>query len=331
MIPDDAAHRAHVTEWLAKLQRAPADLEKFDVIGRGISGAYVYRVRLPHEEMILKITESQQARYVIERSEREAQFYCHLAGSIPLSVPALLARCADVSGIALLLSAHQPTPAPSAWSVGQYVEVAEQLARLHAAYWNATEWLLSFDWLRRPVESTPRDQVEQAWSLWGRLSEQQRFQAILTLRELEWICHLLSHTAAVDHVAQLLPLTLCHGDCNAGNLLVDTRGEWIWADWQEVGIGRGPEDLAHFCQRASHDGGMVPWDEAVAMYHRTLEADTGERISVDAIRRVMDAAELRTRMLHWPAYLSDASPRQLEDMICRMHDLASAVGVALQE
>jgi aminoglycoside phosphotransferase (APT) family kinase protein len=55
-----------------------------------------------------------------------------------------------------------------------------------------------------------------------------------------------------------LPACLIHGDLHAGNLLRDAEGASVWADWQEVGIGQGPEDLALLWQRAEFDGADRP-------------------------------------------------------------------------
>jgi hypothetical protein len=39
----------------------------------------------------------------------------------------------------------------------------------------------------------------------------------------------------------------------------------------------------------------------------------------------MDAAELRMRLLHWPAFLADASEHQLADLLGRIRLLAAGL------
>lgn len=168
--------------------------------------------------------------------------------------------------------------------------------------------------------------MQQADGYWRALREQPRFLAILTEQEYRRISILLSRMVAVAALLESLPVTLCHGDCNTGNFLRDSSGAWLRADWQEVGRGRGPEDLAFLFQRASFDGGIAPHTEAITAYHQRLEAETGERIPVATIQRVLDAAELWTRLLHWPAHLAQASPEQLATMLQRINHLAESRG-----
>jgi hypothetical protein len=99
------------------------------------------------------------------------------------------------------------------------------------------------------------------------------------------------------------PRTLCHGDCHIGNLLRDGEGNLVWADWQEVGISRGPEDLSFPLQRAFPTGETCFAEAAITQYRARLEAETGEPVSLDDVRRAMDGYELRARLLEWPTYL----------------------------
>ena len=100
------------------------------------------------------------------------------------------------------------------------------------------------------------------------------------------------------------PLTLCHGDCHAGNLLRDSTDQLVWADWQEVGVGYGPEDLSIFFQRAEAMGASPPRDEMALAYRRRMEAVTGEQIPAETLHRAIDFSELWARLLLWPLYLA---------------------------
>jgi aminoglycoside phosphotransferase (APT) family kinase protein len=139
------------------------------------------------------------------------------------------------------------------------------------------------------------------------------------------INELLTRIKDVASVTQSFPLTLCHGDCHIDNLLEDSFGNLIWADWQEVGLGYGPEDLSFFFQRARASGGKPPYDKMIDIYRSSIEAAIDERIPIDSIQRVMDEFELRTRLLHWPAYLIHAPEEIVADTLHRIEKLATTV------
>jgi aminoglycoside phosphotransferase (APT) family kinase protein len=126
---------------------------------------------------------------------------------------------------------------------------------------------------------------------------------------------------AVEAIIRSLPLTLCHGDCNPGNVLFDADGAMVWTDWQEVRLARGPEDLSFFLQQAAIAGGVFSSEAALSAYRASLVAELHADVSLAAIRRVVDAAELRSRGLHWPAYLSDATAAELGGMLERLRSL----------
>jgi|SRR5947209_2737405 len=74
-------------------------------------------------------------------------------------------------------------------------------------------------------------------------------------------------------------------------------------------------------------GGIVPEGAAIGAYHRSLETATGQRIALTDVRRVTDASELRTLLLHWPPFLANLSPHQLSDVVRRVHLLAGKLEV----
>ena len=58
----------------------------------------------------------------------------------------------------------------------------------------------------------------------------------------------------LDAALTELPVCLRHGDWHLGNILIDPADRFVWIDWQEVGLGHGPEDLALLWQRAEFGG-----------------------------------------------------------------------------
>jgi len=99
--------------------------------------------------------------------------------------------------------------------------------------------------------------LEPARAAWRALWTQPRLAAVFdqaTIARVEGALQSL----AVEPVASAspdLPLTLCHGDAHHENLLTRDDGAWVWADWQEVGIGCGVDDVSFFYQRSMAAGG----------------------------------------------------------------------------
>jgi hypothetical protein len=101
----------------------------------------------------------------------------------------------------------------------------------------------------------------------------------------------------------------------------------VWADWQEAGIGLGPEDLSFLFQRAWAAGASVPQDAAIRAYHLSLQTAVGQSIDLQTLRRVLDVSELRTLLLLWPPFLAFASAQHLSEAVCRLHYLEGKLGL----
>ena len=70
-------------------------------------------------------------------------------------------------------------------------------------------------------------------------------------------------TAAEEAIAEAGPLTLVHGDAQAGNMRTSPDGEVALLDWEDVSAAPGVLDLA-WLLTASVDPGR--WDEVIAAY-----------------------------------------------------------------
>ncbi|HHX63821.1 MAG TPA: aminoglycoside phosphotransferase family protein [Chloroflexi bacterium] len=300
----------------------------YELLGGGISGAGTYRLRLSTGHAVLKVTSADSEDYRLERSRREMAFFLTLAPQLPLRVPEVLGGCESPDlGICLLLAAYTPMRAAD-WNRADYLAVAEELAQLHAVYWGQSHRLDAYDWLRRPdVRALSRD-IDHAREAWRALHEIPRFGPVLSGPTLDRIIGLLERERAIEDALATLPLTLCHGDCHADNLLRASDGGLVWADWQEVGIGPGSGDLSFFFQRATFGRAPLPTEIMIETYRRTLENATGEKLPSDAIQRVLAADELRTRLLAWPDYLARASEEQMAGMIGRIRELAVRLGLS---
>jgi hypothetical protein len=329
MTENEAAHNSMTIGFLAKMEpqvdRAAGPLVRCEMPGArvGISGSSVCRVQFANLAAILKFTLAASGEIAVERARRELAFYQYLAGRVPVRVPPLLATYSGPEGIALLLPAYQPTLPPSEWQEAGYFEASRQLARLHATFWGKTQELAGFTWLKRLPPDYIRKDVPRAVGYWQALRDQPRFAKVLDGETFQWILGLLSRFDTGDEMMLDLPVTLCHGDVHTTNLLKDAEGRFVWVDWQEVGPALGPEDLSFFIQRASVEAEIpIPRDRMLLAYRDELQSATGEQISLDAVRQVVEAAELRTYLLYWPAFMTQAKEVRLRAMLERIRATA---------
>ena len=315
-------HSQRIRQGLTLLRQARDDDLEFEVLQGGVSGAYTYLVDLGAGLKVLKLTEATSAPWVLQRAQRELLFYRQLAPQVSLRVPQLLASYSDGTGAtALLFVAYRPPEPPDRWGKAHYRYVAQQLAFFHTLFWDTTEKLAPYPWLKRVSPDGLKQHLPQAHAAWQALFEQPRLAETFTAHTRQMIAHLLPRVPTLSERITAFPRTLCHGDCHMGNLLHDQQGDLLWADWQEIGVGCGPEDLAFFLQRAQASGGGVPYASAVEAYQEQLEK-LDRPVSLEAIRRVVAVSELCTRLVHWPGYLNQASARQVADHLERINLLA---------
>jgi aminoglycoside phosphotransferase (APT) family kinase protein len=217
---------------------------------------------------------------------RETAFY-RAAAAIPVRVPRVVAS----DGTGLLLEALTPLPPATDWPEARWHEVAHQLGALHHA--DVAAAIGDQPWLK-PATAADRRPDATARAFW-------------TADELA----LLDDIEPVD-----LQPCLVHGDVHAGNLLLDRSNDLVWADWQEVGIGAGPADLALLWQRAEFDGADPPRAAMLASYAeaRGIPCDS-------ELVRATTAAELRLLLLDWPPFLTRAEPARASVMRQRLHAL----------
>ncbi len=326
----EVPHGEILTRCLTALGTDPDQLLGYNVLSGGASGASAYRLRFRPGDLVLKVTRPESPEYLLERARREILFYSHLASEVRVQIPSVIAsRCDEGVGACILLEAYEPSPEPTGWTESLYLEAAEQLGRFHARFWGKERELSALGWLRR-ADALEEGDIRQAHTYWERLRTGGRFERVLTPKRYEWILRMLGRIRGVGTALSSFPVTLCHGDFHIDNILVDRGGEMVLADWQEVGPGRGPEDLSFFLQRTSFSGGSVPEEEMIRAYQRSLMTNTGEDVAVSGIHRVMDAAELRTRLLHWPAFLAGASEHQLAELLGRIQALAAGLEMTLE-
>lgn len=314
---------ALVVAALRRLGREPAAASlTYHLLAGGLSGASVYRLGLAGEEMVLKVTTPGADRQVMARARREALFYRELAALVPVSVPRVLGLDLDeAEGVAVLLVAYAPSLPPDHWTEYAYGQVARQLGRLHAAFWGETTALARPKWLGA-IPRVTHARCRRAAGKWRALARRDDLREALAPRRPR-LDRLLLKMPAMDARMATSPVTLCHGDFHPGNLLRGPAGEWIWADWQEVRLGPGVDDLAFFWQRAFAAAATPPPYEAmVQAYGAGLETAGGARPATrEQLGRALAWAELRSWLLDWPGYLGALPDTRVERILRRIDTL----------
>jgi Ser/Thr protein kinase RdoA (MazF antagonist) len=328
-VDDRTGHEALALTALRRLGREQtAASVTVRLLTGGLSGSSVYHLDLAGEEAVLKLTLPGRDRRAVARARREAQFYSELATRVPVSVPHVLGLdLNETAGIAVLLAAYAPSPPPDRWTQEAYAQVARQLGRLHAAFWDKTAVPAVPAWLRATPKVTLA-RCRDAAATWHALGERDDLREVLAPygRRLE---RLVTAVPALEPRMTTVPATLCHGDFHAGNLLRGPDGEWIWADWQEVRLGPGVDDLAFFWQRAFVASATPPPHESmVQAYAAGLATSRGGLVPPARLDQALAWAELRLWLVDWPGYLGALSVTRMERVLRRIETLIDQMEVA---
>jgi aminoglycoside phosphotransferase (APT) family kinase protein len=316
--PRDDGHDESIVVSLRLLGIDPDSVVDYEVLAGGASGASAFRIRFTTCDRVLKVTLPRAPGHLLQAARREVQFYKRLASTIPIQVPEMVAsHTSHANGARLLLDYHAPAPPASAWTKEQFVEFAAMLGRFHARFWGKGSELAKLSWLRR-IDRIDQADILRAEANWRRMATEGRFNSILMDRRFDFILRVLRSIRGAGFARPSMPTTLCHGDCHTGNVLRDAGDGMLLADWQEIGLGCGPEDLSFLVQRASFSGGVVPIEEMINAYQSTVSSSLSTTIPIQEIRRVIDIAELRTMLLHWPVFLLGAPEGKVVDMLDRI-------------
>jgi aminoglycoside phosphotransferase len=260
-------------------------------VAGGASGAAVHRVTVGGRDVVLKVASGPDR----QGAGRELRFYRELAHRVPVLVPKLLAGVEHADGTCLLL--ESAGAAPTKWS---WVDLAAELGGLHRnrpAAWS---------WVKTPHTAT-NTELAAAERFW-------QAQGYGPLLAPVW-----STFGSLAAAVARLPTCLQHGDCHLGNILVDPADRYVWIDWQEVGIGHGPEDLALLWQRAEFNGLTPPREAMRTAYAR------GRAIPADAtLRMATIAAELTMLLLSWPFHLLRGAEPARARLLRRLESLVQS-------
>lgn len=184
--------------------------------------------------------------------EREGRFYEHIGRSIPVRTPTCLYNHIDVASdrFALVLEdfgARTMVSQVIGLDPGRTTEAARAIARVHGRFWASAE-LDELSWMPQAIDPEvlgAGESYRQAWPLF-----RERFGADLPDGSVE-LAELVGSTweSTAKSMFTETPLTVCHGDYRADNLMFDdtsTGDDHVGVlDWQIAYRGPGVGDIAY--------------------------------------------------------------------------------------
>jgi hypothetical protein len=174
---------------------------------------------------------------------REARFYRELAGEVPVRVPRPIWSLwtADRRAYIMLLEDLESSGCtfPDFHSGGDLPMIrsaVEELARLHAAFWESPRFQQELAWIKPPMHSEMGPQLVATGVEAFGADQPEAFHDMAEVYT--------QHGAAVAARLAAGPQTLMHGDPHLGNQFVDT-GTIGFLDWAVVCRGPGLRDVAY--------------------------------------------------------------------------------------
>lgn len=215
---------------------------------------------------------------------REARFYRDLASDVPVRVPRPYGSwwTEDRRAYVMLTEdlASSGCEFPDFESGGDLAVVRsaiEQLARLHAAFWESPRFDADLDWIEPPMHSEMGPQLVAAGVAEFGAEQPQAFHDMAPIY--------VEHGAAVAALLAAGPQTLLHGDPHLGNLFVD-RGTVGFLDWACVSRGPGLRDVAYLlCASVDTELRRAEQDALLHRYLEVLAASGAPAPSFDAAWR----------------------------------------------
>ena len=179
---------------------------------------------------------------------REVEFYRELAPQLTLATPRCLYAASHATTgsmtIVLLEVTGRRGNQLAGCGIPDAESVVESAVRLHAPFWNRPELLSPFDWLAPDGPEAAEVRGDRYRQLVRSFADQ--YQRRLDTEVLDTAFQLGEAIEAVT-THRRSPVCLTHGDFRLDNLIfVDSseRTTAVVVDWQTVGAGSGPADLA---------------------------------------------------------------------------------------
>jgi hypothetical protein len=311
-------------------------------LGGGAPGNPVYRLRVTYSgerdadhtlSLVLKRGAGRRDAFFAGSDKREAAFYRTLAHQLPINTPRMLLSADDVVGeptrrlvvdssgalhtgeggsrghvetgdwiLMEALPSEVMWPRAS-WASEHYRSALDALADLHAAWWGRPPSATDYPWVWSPTGTHIASLIEESRLALREIERAAWGPKFLTPERLRaWLGVLDDPSPLLDTLAAM-PQTLIHGDYWPGNIAVRKDGPTVF-DWQLVGVGPAPYDLASFHSLSRWWFGRVPLSltEMRAHYLARLNERLPESQRMDryALDLGMDAARAWRFAILWP-------------------------------
>ncbi len=205
---------------------------------------------------------------------REISFYRDIGQDVGIRVPVCYYSNfnEETQHFAMLLEDMAPGEA-SDQVVGTSKEtsrqVIEQIAKLHAKWWNS-EKLEGYDWARWILDETPMEEsMARLQESIKEIEETGRFDAY---PEMKRLLHYLPPLLRIKP-APPFPFSFTHGDLRSDNIIQPTAqgGEFCVLDWQLCGKADPVNDIARWmAQSISIEDRKATEQELLELYHAKL-------------------------------------------------------------
>ena len=276
LAPQLASENIHVTsvdsETIAVGEGFAAGLARltieFDHDPAPVPNTLIAKMPSPHEPTRNLLT-------ALGAYEREVRFYQNAASEVRVRTPKCFLAGWDTGSSRFVLLLEDMAALRSQDQIlGCPIDDAEvvvtELARLHASLWNSP-MLSSWDWAPSWDKSASllSDNYQMWWNQLG-----QKYPALMPDEFRRTADILGPHIRSIKARLAQNPVALVHGDYRVDNMFFedsDSGTSLVVFDWQSVGIGRAPYDLAYFLgtsvdvdDRKSHGQNLK------TLYHETL-------------------------------------------------------------
>lgn len=217
---------------------------------------------------------SREAGKALHCYELEARWYMTYAGEAPIRTP----HCyhvelgADMTSFILLLEDLAPAEQGDQLAgadMHQMEQAVDEAAKLHAHFWNRPD-VLEQSWLRYGENNRAfiREFVPQVYPTFC-----ERYEGRLSAEVLGLGHDLVAKWSDYLEDTGAHPKTITHNDLRLDNMLFsDADGRAIVVDWQTLGLGAGPTDVAYLLGTSFADANeRAAQEEAlVRRYHEAL-------------------------------------------------------------
>ena len=199
-------------------------------------------VKLPSANELSRATAAATMTYV-----REVGFYRDVKPHVSINTPTPYYVDEDRAANSFVLVMNDLAPAEQGdqiigCSLAEARYAIEQAAALHASTWGKTDQYLPLDWVDDPAPERVLERVAMLGVLWTGFRD--RYMHRMTEAELAWGEWLMPRLPAMAS-SYRGERCLTHNDFRLDNMLFTDDGVTV-VDWQTVGIGYGPTDVAYF-------------------------------------------------------------------------------------